>query len=201
MNKGSITRLIEKAKQGDEISLQALFKRFHLRMLQWAYRELDPTKCRDFDTDDIAMEAFHSFYLGIIDEKFPNLDDRHSVQALLATITIRKAINQIEKSNAKKRGAGNVRGESAFENMTDSGNIQESFESVESEELSPDEQLILDDEIDHSLRLLPENLRETARQLLMGDTPREISKKQHRSTRMIEIQRKRIFDLWRETVE
>ena len=194
-NKGSVTQLLEDARQGDETSLNRLFNRFYARLKKWAGRELDPAKCREFDADDIAIEAFHSFCKGILHGKFPKLGDRHSLQALLATITIRKAINKIDYANAQKRGEGRVRGESIFESTNDSVENNQGFESVKSEGLSPAEKVILDDQIEYYLGVLPENLKPTTQRLLLGFSPREIASEFKRSTRAIEIQRKRIFEI------
>ena len=143
--KGSVSKLIENAKEGDEPSLELLFKRFRSRLVSWAHRELDPVKCRAFDADDIAIEVFHSFCVGLSDGKFPNLQDRHGLQTLLATIAIRNAINRIEKANAQKRGAGKIGGESVFDQ----------FDSIASAGLTPEEQAILDDEIDYCISQAP----------------------------------------------
>ncbi len=180
--KGSVSRLIEQARTGDEPSLEQLFKRFYARLTHWAGRELDPRKCRAFDADDIAIDAFHSFYLGLTTNKFPDLDNRHGLQSLLATITIRKAINRIERANAQRRGAGKVVGESGFAE----------FDSFQSHGLTPDEQAILDDEIACHMDMLPENLRPIAQLLLLGYSTTEIAEEQNCSTRSIQIKRKKI---------
>ena len=186
--KGSVSRLIEGAKEGDEPSLELLFKRFRSRLISWAYRELNPVKCREFDADDIAIEAFYSFCVRLSDGKFPNLEDRHGLQALLATITIRRAINRIEQANAQKRGAGKIGGESVFDQ----------FDSVQSTGLTPEEQAILDDEIDYCITKLPVALQDIARRLLIGYSAREIANELNCSTRSIQLKTKKISQILRE---
>ena len=186
--KGSVSRLIENAKEGDDPSLELLFKRFQSRLISWAYRELNPEKCREFDADDIAIEAFHSFCMGLIDGKFPELEDRHGLQTLLATIAIRKAINRIEQANAQKRGAGRIGGESVFDQ----------FDSIAGTELTPEEQAILDDEIDYCISKLPLGLQDIARRLFIGYSNSEIAKELNCSTRSIQLKKKQIFQILRE---
>ena len=186
--KGSVSRLIEHAKEGDEPSLELLFQRFRSRLTRWAYRELNPVKCREFDADDIAIEAFHSFCVGLSDGKFPNLEDRHGLQTLLATITIRRAINRIEQANAQKRGAGRIGGESAFDQ----------FDCIASTGLTPDEQVILDDEIDYCITKLPGGLQDIARRLLIGYSASEIANDLNCSTRSIQLKAKQISQILRE---
>ena len=183
--KGSISRLLQGAKEGDEPSLELLFNRFRSRLIRWAHRELDPRKCRDFDADDIAIEAFHSFCLGLNDGKFPKLEERHGLQTLLATITIRKAINRIEMANAQKRGEGRIGGESVFDQ----------FDTIASTGLTPEEQAILDDEIDYCINRLPENLRDIAQRLLLGYSASEIANELGCSTRSIQLKKKQIFHI------
>ena len=186
--KGSVSKLIENAKEGDEPSLELLFKRFHSRLVSWAYRELDPVKCPAFDADDIAIEAFHSFCIGLSNGKFPNLQDRHGLQTLLAIIAIRNAINRIERANAQKRGAGKIGGESVFDQ----------FDSIASTGLTPEEQAILDDEIDYCITKLPVGLQDIARRLLMGYSASEIANELNYSTRSIQLKTKKISQIFRE---
>jgi RNA polymerase sigma factor (sigma-70 family) len=180
--KGSVSRLLETARSGDQPSLNALFNRFYARLIGWANRELHPAKCRAFDAEDIAVEAFHSFYLGMEQGKYPDIGDRRSLQSLLATITIRKAINRIEEANTVKRGGGKIAGESVFNE----------FDSLPGIDLNPAEQSIIDDEVEYCLNKIPEKLRDVLRLTIHGLSTSDIARELNCSTRSIQLKKMQI---------
>ncbi len=57
------------------------------------------------DEEDVAVSALRSFYSGVAAGRFPQLEDRHNLWALLAKITACKAINQRNRQLAQKTEA------------------------------------------------------------------------------------------------
>ncbi len=66
------------------------------------------------DEEDAVLSAFDSFYRGAISGRFPRLSDRDDLWRLLVVMTIRKALDQLERQRAAKRGGGRLVGESAL---------------------------------------------------------------------------------------
>ena len=56
----SISNYIRMGKKNEEYGLNKLFHRFRSKMIGWARKELNPAKCRAFDAEDMALEAYHS---------------------------------------------------------------------------------------------------------------------------------------------
>ena len=62
----------------------------------------------------MALSAFQSFCERAGRGQFPQLDDRDDLWRLLATITVRKALDTMRHQTRQKRGGGSVLGESAL---------------------------------------------------------------------------------------
>lgn len=196
---GSVSRLILAAKEGDAPSLELLFKRYWEKVVLWARKGLDESKCREFDADDVAIDVFQSFYEGFKGGNYPNLDSRDGLNALLATIAIKKAINRIEKANAQKRGGGQIRGESALVNQSNAAGIQNANIPSIAKAITPDEKTILDDAIDYRLNSLqPPQLQLIAQRLIVGFSTAEIAKELNLTQRSIQLKIKAIARIWQE---
>jgi DNA-directed RNA polymerase specialized sigma24 family protein len=62
----------------------------------------------------VALSAFHSFCRAAEAGRFPRLDDRDDLWAVLVTLTERKAFATAARQTAAKRGGGAVRGDSVL---------------------------------------------------------------------------------------
>ena len=109
---GSVTHWIGALKAGDDEAAQRLWERYFDELVRLARAKLGGLPRGEADEEDAALSAFHSFCQGAVQGRFPRLDDRHDLWALLVTITVRKVLDQAERLNRKKRGGGRVRGES-----------------------------------------------------------------------------------------
>jgi DNA-directed RNA polymerase specialized sigma24 family protein len=109
---GSVTHWIGALKAGDGMAAQRLWERYFDELVRLAHSRLGALPRGESDEEDAALSAFHSFCQGAARGQFPRLDDRHDLWRLLVTITARKALDQAERLNRKKRGSGRVRGES-----------------------------------------------------------------------------------------
>jgi DNA-directed RNA polymerase specialized sigma24 family protein len=111
---GSVTRWIGDLKAGGEAAAQPLWERYFDRLVHLARNQLRRRGRRAVeDEEDAALSAFDSFCRGAAGGRFPMLTDRDDLWRLLVVLTVRKAIDQLERLNAAKRGGGKLLGESA----------------------------------------------------------------------------------------
>jgi DNA-directed RNA polymerase specialized sigma24 family protein len=106
---GSVSHWIGELKVGDAEAAQHLWERYFEALVRLARAKLGALPRREADEEDIALSAFHSFCEGAAHGRYPRLDDRYGLWRLLVTITVRKALDQSERQQRKKRGGGRVR--------------------------------------------------------------------------------------------
>lgn len=109
-----VSRWIHELTDGDAEAAQRLWQHYCDRLIRLASRRLGNAHRAVADEEDVALSAFNSFLRGAAAGRFPRLEDRDDLWRLLVTITARKALAQRRRQRTKKRGAGRVRGESAF---------------------------------------------------------------------------------------
>jgi len=102
-SEGSITGLIEGMKSGDDVAAQTIWMRYSPRLAALARQRLPAWLRRIVDSNDVANSAIYSVILGLRKGQFPDLHDRDDLWALLACITVRKAINEIASASRQKR--------------------------------------------------------------------------------------------------
>ena len=107
--------------EADESSARKLCDRYFKGLVEVAARRLPKHRRRDFDEEDVALSAFHSFCQGVQGGRFDELSNRNDLWALLTTLTARKAAHRMRAAMAEKRGEGRIAGESVFENMPGQG--------------------------------------------------------------------------------
>jgi DNA-directed RNA polymerase specialized sigma24 family protein len=112
---GSVSRRIAELKTGDQVAAAELCRRYFDELVRLARQKLRRASRRVADEEDVAVDVLDSLCRGAEHGRFPLLANRDDLWRLLAKLTARKAVNQIEHLNAKKRGGGKVRGESAFD--------------------------------------------------------------------------------------
>lgn len=109
-----VTQWMRELAQGDESAAQRIWDRYCEQLLHLARRKLGDRHRRVADEEDVVLSAFESFCRGVAAGRFPRLNDRHDLWKLLVTITARKAVAQLRRVHAKRRGGGAVQGESGF---------------------------------------------------------------------------------------
>ncbi len=100
---GSITGLIEGMRSGNDEAAQVIWTRYSPRLAALAAERLPVWLRCAVDGDDVANSAIYSVILGLKDGQFPELHDRDGLWALLACITVRKAIREIARASRQKR--------------------------------------------------------------------------------------------------
>src|SRR5262245_55978508 len=111
-SEGSVSRWVTALKGGDPAAAQPLWERYHRQLVALARQRLQAARRRAADEEDVVQSAFHSFFDGVARGRFPQLDDRDNLWRLLVVITARKALDQLARDHAKRRGGGTVQGES-----------------------------------------------------------------------------------------
>lgn len=110
---GSITRWLGELKDGDEREAQEqIWNRYFQRLMGLARKKLADMPRRAVDEEDVVLSALDSFFRGVREGRYPRLNDRNNLWALLSKITAHKAVNERLWQIAEKRGGGKVRGES-----------------------------------------------------------------------------------------
>jgi DNA-directed RNA polymerase specialized sigma24 family protein len=103
---GSVTRWIGDLKSGGDTAAQQLWERYFDRLVRLARKKLQnahrPRTVED--EEDAALSAFDSFCRGVDRGRFPLLTDRDALWRLLVVLTVREALDQIERQGAAKRG-------------------------------------------------------------------------------------------------
>jgi DNA-directed RNA polymerase specialized sigma24 family protein len=107
---GSVTNWIGDLKEGGEAAAQHLWERYFERLVHLARNKLRGTRHQGSaeDEEDAALSAFDSFCRGAANGRFPLLADRNDLWRLLVVLTVRKALRQLERQTAARRGGGRL---------------------------------------------------------------------------------------------
>ncbi len=109
---GSITGFFERLRAGEAEAARRLWERFLPRLRRLAQMTLAGRPQRVADADDAMLSAFASFWQRAERGDLRGPFDRDDLWNLLGLITVRKALKQVRRERAEKRGGGRVRGES-----------------------------------------------------------------------------------------
>lgn len=197
----SITCWIADLKEGDDSAAQhALWQRYFNRLVGLARQTLGASPRGAEDEEDVALSALKSFFDGVNQGEFPDLQDRDGLWPLLAKITARKAINQRKRQLAAKRGGGRVVAASEAGGAGRDGEPRQ-IDFVE-DDLSPASIVALSDECKRLIDLLPEPiLQEIARHKLAGYTTGEIATQLGVAPRTVERKTGLIRSHWKQEAE
>jgi DNA-directed RNA polymerase specialized sigma24 family protein len=196
-NQNSVTIWIDGIKAGDGSDIERLWDRYFERLVRLAAARLPAHSRRSFDEEDVALSAFQSFCARAGRGQFPQLSDRDDLWRLLATITVRKAIDTIRQQSRQKRGGGQVLGESAL--LVGAGTEGDGLAEVLSREPTPDEVAGFAENYHRFLARLQEPpLRTIALRRLEGQTTREIARALDVSTKTVERKLQLIRAIWSE---
>jgi len=200
----SITQWIGQLKAGDPgaparvIAEQELWNHYFHRLVGLARKLLRGAPQRVEDEEDVVLGALNSFFRGAEGGRFPDLRDRTDLWPLLVKITAHKAINQLERHQAQKRGGGKVRGESVFLNGGADSDIA-GIEQIVGAEPTPEFAAAMAEHCQKLLAVLDDDsLREIARLKLEGYTNEEIAERLGIVERTVERRLNRIRRQWME---
>jgi RNA polymerase sigma factor (sigma-70 family) len=185
----SVTRWIERLRD-DSRAAHVLWERFLERMLAVARRRLRSAPRRVADEEDVVLVAFERFLHGVRQGRFPRLNDRDDLWAILFTLTDRHAARQARDLLRQRRGGGAVRGDSALEGDG------EALEPVD-DGPTPAEAAALQDSLARLLQTLDdEELRRIALARLEGYSNAEIAGQIGRAEVTVERRLRLIRETW-----
>jgi DNA-directed RNA polymerase specialized sigma24 family protein len=190
---GSVTAWIGQLQKGEDTALGKLHARYWPVLVALARQRLQGMPGRAADEEDVAQEAFWDFYRSLKAGRVPRLANRHDLMALLTHLVACRAVNQFKHEFAvQKRGAGQVRGGSAFDLLT-AGDA-----AADDCERTPLEHALLADCYRHYVDALPERLRAFAELYLAGSTNKETAAALDCSERTVERKIALLLARWQE---
>jgi DNA-directed RNA polymerase specialized sigma24 family protein len=194
---GSVTAWLGQLQAGEETALAKLHQRYWPRLVVLARARLKGVPGRAADEEDVAQEAFWSFYRRLRAGRDFQLGSRHDLLALLTHIIACKAVNQIEHEyGVAKRGGGRVVEASALASSAGAGGA--GLDWAASAEHTPLEQAILNDCYHRYVGDLPEHLRPFAELYLAGCTHKDIAARMACVERTVERKLALILRRWQE---
>lgn len=194
--KGSVSRLLELFKAGDDAAVQSLWKRYCVRLVRLARQKLRKTQLRVEDEEDVALSAFNSLCMGARRDHFPELTDRDGLWGLLVFITAQKAADRVVYWRRKKRGGGKVRGDSVF-GSDQAGSHEHGFDRVLSQGPGPETLVAWAEEYRRLLNSLGDRtLQNVAELRVQGYKLEEIAKRLGLARRTVHRKISLIRKLW-----
>lgn len=194
----SIKRVIAGVRSADDDATEDLWKRYCRRLVEHARGRLPGFAKREFDEEDVALSAFHSFCRGVQNDRFPDLGDPDGLWALLMVITARKASRRLRAQKAEKRGGGAVRGESVLGYGGDDAGL----DRIIGREPTPEFVAQMHEESEHLLGFLDDPmLRRIALLKIEGKTNAEVAQVLDYTHRTVERRLALIRRLWIERSE
>ncbi len=199
----SVTNWINHLKAGDTDAARKVWERYFERLARIADQKLGGASRRVSDEEDVALSVFDSLCRGAKNGHFPQLADRDDLWKLLHAITKQKAVDQVRHNVRRKRGGGEVRGESVFQSPPDGDDTSRvgGINGVVADELSPDFVVSMNEELELLLKgLRNETLRQIAVWRMEGYTNEEISQRLGVTTRAVERKLNLIRSKWLEAM-
>ncbi len=105
-DEGSVSILLQQLREGGMAAAAELWRRYFGRLVALARTKLHDAPRRAADEEDVALSAFDSFCRHAEAGRFPDLDDRDGLWALLVVLTARKAARLRRNETRLKRGGG-----------------------------------------------------------------------------------------------
>src|SRR5262245_2088434 len=162
-------------------------------MLQVARQRLGAAPRRVADEEDVVVVACGRFLDGVRLGRFPRLQDRDDLWAVLLTLVRRTGLGQLRDLARQKRGGGVVAGDSAL--VTAQGRAIEPPDDGP----TPEEAAAGYDELERLLAALEDDeLRRTALGKLEGHTSAELARELGCAEVTIERRLRLIRQVWRE---
>ena len=191
-----VTRWLRQLEGGDQDAARLLWQRYYRELVDLARARLGPTPRRTADEEDVALSVLHSLCEGAAKGQFAAVANRRELWQLLATITVRKVINQQRLLKKKKRGGGRVRGDSVLK-AGDGDGWGAGFDEILGDAATPEVLAIAVEEYQRLMSVLDDDrLRTIAQCKLEGHRNEEIAERLGLTCRSIERKLQRIRQIW-----
>lgn len=192
---GSVSVWLGQLKAGDRDALRPLWERYFVLLVGSVRLWLRARPTGVADEEDVALSAFHSFYSGVGQGRFPRLEDRDDLWLVLLLLSRQKALNLLLHENRQKRGGGKVYHMSAVSRGRSSR--ADMFAHLVGAEPGPDFAAEVADECRRLLdQLGDDRLRELAVYKMDGYSNEEIAARTKCSIATVERKLKLIRSLW-----
>lgn len=197
---GSVTDWIARLKAGEPQASQAVWERYVDRLVRLARKKLGGTPRRAADEEDVVLSAFHGFFRGVKESRFPQLDDRDDLWQILLMLTDRKTVDHQRHEMAAKRGGGDaVRGGSAFANRQAAESHQPGLSQIIDGGPSPEFAAQFAEQFEQLLASLADDtLRRIALAKMEGHTNAELARDLDLNVRSIERKLNLIRRTWQQ---
>ena len=197
LNEHSVTNWIAALKQGNSLAGQRLWEQYVEKLVRLAHMKLGSLPKRAVDEDDVVAEVFTDFLQGVKERRFERLYDRHDLWQVLAMLTERKAIDVIRRETGAKRGGGQIRGDSAFDNQAAGSSAAHGIGQIPGFEPDPAFAVELTDLLGHFLsRLDNDMLRALVRDNMAGYTQEEMATRNGIALATVQRKLKLIRERW-----
>jgi len=184
-SRGSVSHWLDGLRKGESVAAQELWNRYFARLVAVAQHRLSNV-VREADGEDIALSAINSVMLGVRENRFPDLADRHSLWPLLVTITARKSLSEVRRQLAQKRSIAN---ECRLEDVRDYIGV----------EPTPEFAVEVADQLEHLVKALGDpTMQRLVEQKLAGWTHEEIAGEMGCTVRTVIRKLNLIRQEWRE---
>ena len=196
------SELIRKLKAGDKSAADSLIDKYYERVVAVARRRIGDRNFRGDGSEDVAMSVFESLWARANSGYFKSDDliDAEEFWRLLCVMIRNKTEDHARRQFSKKRGGGEVRGESVFvkagqDNKFGIGD----FSQVE---LTPEEEAEFRDNFVALLNFLPEpSLHEVVSLRLQGHSILEIAEHFDKSDRWVKRKLALVRQIWSEKID
>lgn len=192
----SVTSQIPALRAGDDDAQSWLWNRYFSRLVAVARAKMVGIRCREADEEDIAITALYDFLKGVVDGRFPRLDDRTDLWQILLMITTRKAATYRQRHKRIKRGNGAIRGESVF-GIRYEADVWNTIGDFISTDETPEQLAEIAEQIQKRIDLLSDELlKRVAKWKMQGFLNREIAEKLGCQERTVERKLHLIRSIW-----
>ncbi len=193
----SVTDWIANLKADRSRAADQLYHRYVERLKGLARQRMALASRRVTDEDDIANIVMASAFEGIMQDRFHQLNDRGDLWQILLMLTDRKVTDHLRRQGSLKRGAGQVRGESALDHAGDSISPGRGIEQVTDRNPTPEFAVVFSEEFQQRMAQLDdEELRQVALAKMRGESNEEIARERGCTTRTIERKLALIRKIW-----
>jgi len=192
-----VSQWIEQLAASEREAANRLWQHFCRRLMSFARNRLSPTSRRVYDEEDAAISAFRSLCRGIESNRYPEINSRDNLWALLVVIAGRKIANRKRFDGQKKRAVRSTLTEDVFQSPNEGSLLQ----SLTSREPTPALAAEVADTSEHLLSILPDDdLKRLVLLKLEGYTNEDAAEKMQVTRRTVQRKLERIRRCWLDTL-
>lgn len=181
----NVTLWIQALHEGEDEVAADLWEYCFPRLLRYSRSRLPENLRKALDEEDVALSTFKSLYRNAKRGALQQVQSRDELWKLLTCIAARKVSGYIRHETRKKRGGGQVRGESIFQSADEIGSP--GIQQTPDRGLDPEMAAEFDDRCQELLEMLGDDTLKTIALLRMeGYTVDEIAERVGCAKRSVE---------------